>query len=294
MVWTLCPQSGQTCDPRGMVLRLDPQLAVVWRTPTSIQFGVTRPSVVLHDLDLPSEKMIAALGSGVSRSGLHMIGRAAGATEVQVDALLARLRPVMLRERPPALAPVVIAGSGLLADRLAGLLAGAGVPVLLARTTAAAEAAQAGFAIAIGHYVLDPALHGLWLRRDVPHLPVILGDSSAAIGPLVVPGRTACLLCLQRHTTDADPAWPAIASQLWGRRSPAETELVASEVAAIVARMVVSGSAPSDQVVIDAATGEQSRQAFDVHPECGCLALPARKPELSQEPTGLAPLLPRP
>ena len=52
-----------------MVLRLDPQLPVVWRTPTSIQFGVTRPSVVLHDLDLAGEKMIAALTAGVSRSG---------------------------------------------------------------------------------------------------------------------------------------------------------------------------------------------------------------------------------
>lgn len=270
-----------------MVLRLDPQLPVVWRTPTSMQFGVTRPTVVLNDLDLASEKMIAALGVGVSRSGLTMIARSAGATDVAVDALLTRLRPVMLRESPPAPSPVVIAGSGLLADRLAGLLAGAGVPLLLARTAAAAEAAEAGFAIAIGHYVLDPALHGLWLRRDVPHLPVILGDASVAIGPLVEPGRTACLFCLQRHATDADAAWPAIASQLWGRRSPAETELVASEVAAMVARMVLSGDAPSDQIVLEVESGRQTRQAFAVHPDCGCLAL-----QLSEEPTGLAPLLP--
>jgi len=270
-----------------MALRLDPQLPIVWRTPTSIQFGVTRPTVVLHDLDLASEKVIAALGAGISRSGLTMIARAAGASEAELDALLTQLGPVMLRERPAAHAPVVIAGTGLLADRLAGLLAGAGVPLLLARTSAAAEIAEAGFAIAIGHYVLDPALHGLWLRRDVPHLPVILGDASVAIGPLVDPGRTACLYCLQLHARDADPAWPAIASQLWGRRSPAETELVASEVAAIVARMVLSGSPASDQIVVDAQSGEQTRQAFAVHPECGCLAL-----QLSEEPAGLAPLLP--
>ena len=256
-----------------MVLRLDPQLPVVWRTPNSLQFGVTRPSVVLHDLDLPSEKMIAALGSGISRSGLDMIARSAGANESTVDALLARLRPVMLREKPPAPAPVVVAGSGLLADRLTGLLAGAGVPVLLARTVAAAEAAQASFAVVIGSYVLDPALHGLWLRRDVAHLPVILGDASVAIGPLVEPGRSACLYCLQRHATDADPAWPAIASQLWGRPSPAETELVASEVAAIVARAVLAGDAPSSQIVLEVETGERSRRTFAVHPDCGCLRL---------------------
>jgi hypothetical protein len=261
-----------------MVLRLDPQLPIVWRTPTSLQFGVTTPPVVLHDLDLASEKMIAALSAGISRSGLVMTGRASGASEAQVDALLARLTPVMLREKPTPPPPVVVAGTGLFADRLTGLLAGAGVPVLLARTVEAAEAAEATFAVAIGQYVLDPALHGLWLRRDVPHLPVILGDSSVAIGPLVEPGRTACLYCLQRHASDADPAWPAIASQLWGRRSPAETELVASEAAAIVARAVLSrGSLSraevSDQLVIEAATGRQTRRSFAVHPDCGCLAL---------------------
>ena len=292
-MWKVCSPSAWAWHPHGMALRLDPQLPVVWRTPTSIQFGVTRPTVVLHDLDLASEKMIAALGSGVSRSGLTMIGLAAGVTETQVDALLTRLRPVMLRATPPAPAPVVIAGTGLLADRLAGLLAGAGVPLLLARTSAAAEAADASFAIAIGHYVLDPALHGLWLRRDVAHLPVVLGDSSVAIGPLVEPGRTACLYCLQRHAIDADPAWPAIASQLWGRRSPAETELVASEVAALVARMVLSGGAPSDQILLEVETGEQTRRAFAAHPDCGCLNLLGAEPlQLSEEAAGLAPLLP--
>ena len=292
-MWTVRARLALTCHPHGMVLRLVPQLPVVWRTPTSIQFGVTRPSVVLHDLDLASEKMIAALTAGVSRSGLTMIARAAGATEAAADALLAQLRPVMLRPSPPAPAPVVIAGSGLLADRLAGLLAGAGVPLLLARTPAAAEASDASFAIAIGHYVLDPALHGLWLRRDVAHLPVVLGDSSVAIGPLVEPGRTACLYCLQRHASDADPAWPAIASQLWGRRSPAETELVASEVAAIVARLVLSGSPVSDQISVDAATGVQTLQSFAAHPDCGCLFLLDAVPlQFGEEPAGLAPLLP--
>ena len=263
---------------RGMVLRLDPHLPVVWRTPTSLQFGVTRPAVVFDDLDLGSEKMIAALTAGISRSGLDMMARSAGLDATAVDALLTRLSPVMLRERQPAPAPVVVAGSGLLADRVTALLAAEGVPVLLARTVAAAEATQASFAIVIGRYVLDPELHGLWLRRDVAHLPVVLGDASVAIGPLVVPGQTACLFCLQRHATDADPAWPAIASQLWGRPSPAETQLVASEAAAIVARLVLSGAEASSQLVIDARSGAHSRQSFAVHPECGCLNVLAAGP----------------
>jgi bacteriocin biosynthesis cyclodehydratase domain-containing protein len=260
-----------------MVLQLDPSLPLVWRTPTSLQFGVTRPTVVLDELDLASEKMIAALSSGISRSGLGMIGRSAGANDAQIDSLLARLRPVLLEPATREVHSVVVTGVGRFAERLAALLAGSGIHVLVAHTAEAAEGATGELAIAVGHFVLDPVLHGLWLRRDVPHLPAVLGDSSIAIGPFVEPGLTACLYCLQRHASDGDPAWPTIAAQLWGRRSPADTELMASEAAAIVARDVLARLAGvagvrSDQLVIEAATGAQSSRRFEVHPECGCIS----------------------
>lgn len=261
-----------------MVLRLDPQLPVVWRTPTSMQFGVTRPSVVLEGLDLATEKMIAALAAGVSRSGLGMIGRSAGATDAAIQSLLERLDGVLLRPTESAPHTVVVAGVGRLADRLTALLAGAGVRVLVATSIDAAENCEAELAIIVSHFVVDPGLHGLWLRRDVPHLPVVLGDSGVAIGPLIEPGATACLYCLQRHASEADPAWPAIASQLLGRRSPADSELVASEVGAIVVRDVLAmlrgrGGGRSDQLVVDAATGAHSLRSFGIHPECGCVRL---------------------
>ena len=259
-----------------MVLRLDPRFPAVWRNPFSLQFGVSTPSVVLDNLDDASERMLAALSSGVSRSGLGMIGRSAGASDSEIDLLLARLQPVLVHPVERTTHRVVVTGAGRLAQRLVAVLAAAGLEVAVAATVEAAEVAQGELAVAVGHYVLDPALHGLWLRRDVTHLPVVFSDSSIAIGPFVVPGLTACLYCLQRHASDADPAWPSIASQLWGRRSPADTELMASEGAAIVAREVVArlgepGPAPTDQLVIDAATGARSRREFVIHPECGCL-----------------------
>jgi bacteriocin biosynthesis cyclodehydratase domain-containing protein len=39
-------------------------------------------------------------------------------------------------------------------------------------------------------------------------------DATAWIGPLVLPGRTACLRCVDAHRRDRDPAWPAVAAQL--------------------------------------------------------------------------------
>ena len=252
----------------------------MWRNPFSLQFGVATRSVVLDDVDAASERMLAALSSGVSRSGLGMIGRAAGASDDEIDALLTQLQPVLISPVGDEAHRVVVAGTGRLAERLVTVLAATGIQAVIAATVEAAEIAEGELAVAVGHYVLDPALHGLWLRRDVTHLPVVYSDTSIAIGPFVVPGVSACLYCLQRHASDADPAWPAIASQLWGRRSPVDTELMASEAAAIVAREVVARlgrpvDARSDQLVIEAATGARSRREFDIHPDCGCVSLSA-------------------
>lgn len=257
-----------------MLLRLDSRLALVWRTPTSLQFGVSSPRLRLDNLDLASERMIAALGAGVSRSGLSVIARSAGVDEAAVDALLWRLRPAMQRASDRAPIRVAIAGTGRLADRVAALLAESGIAVFVTRSVDAAESQDCDLAVAVGHFVLDPGLLGVWLRRDVPHLPVVLGDSAVAVGPFVEPGRSACLYCLQRHATDADPAWTAIATQLWGRRSPADTELVASEVGAVVARAVlarVEGELVSADQLVIGVDGSRTRRAFDIHPDCGCV-----------------------
>src|SRR5690606_13892242 len=92
--------------------------------------------------------------------------------------------------------------------------------------------------VLVGHYVLEPADHGEWLSRDVPHLPIVIGDTGAVVGPFVEPGVGPCLHCLQLHRTDTDAAWPAIAAQLWGRRSAAETPGFAAELASIAHRVL--------------------------------------------------------
>lgn len=48
--------------------------------------------------------------------------------------------------------------------------------------------------------VLDPLV-----RDGVPHLVLTLVDGGARLGPLVVPGRTACLRCVDAHLATDDP-----------------------------------------------------------------------------------------
>jgi bacteriocin biosynthesis cyclodehydratase domain-containing protein len=261
-----------------MVLRLDPAIAMIWRDPFSLQFGVEPARLVLREVSSAQERMIAALASGVSRSGLSMIATASGAEETDAAELLKRLDP-LIESAPPA-APertVAIVGRGPTVEQIATALAVAGVHVIASTSVPHSDC---DLGVTVGHYVLDPESYGYWLRRDVPHLPVAFGDDSATVGPLVEPGVTACLYCIEYYRRDADRSWAAIASQLWGRRGGAETPLAVMEVAARVSRAVLrrlDGVAPTvaTSVRIDVATGDTVARTWLPHPECGCIGMSA-------------------
>jgi bacteriocin biosynthesis cyclodehydratase domain-containing protein len=266
-----------------MTLRLDPRFPLLWRTPTSLQLGVDGPAVLLPEVAIGHERMIAALGVGVTSAGLDLIGAESGLDAIELADFRERIRPALLETSRPVEPRVAVAGSGPTADRLAWRLREAGLD---ARPTgerpedAGALPVRPGdLAVVVGHYVLDPEFRGLWLRRDTPHLPVVYGDALVRIGPFVEPGTGPCLYCLERHAADADPAWPALAGQLLGRRSGAETRFLASEAATIAARLVLSratGSAAAiaTSVTIDAESGALNRREWARHPECACAGLP--------------------
>jgi hypothetical protein len=53
-----------------------------------------------------------------------------------------------------------------------------------------------------------------WLRRGIPHLPLVVQGHRVQIGPLITGGDGPCLSCMDLHRCDRDPAWPAVLSQL--------------------------------------------------------------------------------
>lgn len=269
-----------------MALHLDPRVPHIWRSPTALQFGVDTPLVRLDAVSNADERMIDALFSGVSRAGLSVVGEAAHASESQVEALLTALRPVLVEgrdEAPTAAMPrahVVIDGDGDgdAATTIGAVLARDGLRVSQRNTGRAA--ASADLAVIVADFVIAPQRYGAWLRRDVPHLPVVFGDTAVRIGPLVEPGIGPCLYCLDLARTDADASWPAMAAQLLRRSSPLDSALLAAEVAAMVARLVwgrLTADSPelaTSSLLLDAATGAVSAQLHRPHAECACRALP--------------------
>ncbi|MBB5633870.1 bacteriocin biosynthesis cyclodehydratase domain-containing protein [Cryobacterium mesophilum] len=266
-----------------MALKLDPRYPVVWRSPDSLQLGVDAPRVLLNQVSTAHERMLAALAVGVTRAGLTMIGNECGLDADAIAAFERDIRPALSTHTVPVptRAPrgiVTIDGRGPTADRLEWRLREAELDSR--RPAGSGDADElTDFAVVLGDFVLDPGTRQRWLRRDVPHLPVVFSDKSVTIGPVIEPGDGPCLFCLELHRKDADPAWPAIASQLLGRRSPIESPFLASEAATAVARIVHSRVAgiradTATSISIDAATGHRVRRTWTRHPECGCAGIP--------------------
>ncbi|MGQ0482585.1 MAG: TOMM precursor leader peptide-binding protein [Pseudonocardia sp.] len=126
-------------------------------------------------------------------------------------------------------------------------------------------------------------LTGGWLPSpvsDAPHLSTRLVDGLGMVGPLVLPGRSACLRCIDLHHAEHDPHWPTVAADLAGRvgsASPATTAataaLAADQALAAVDALLGNGGAPPtlDAVLhLDTRRGTLCRRPWPPHPRCGC------------------------
>lgn len=126
---------------------------------------------------------------------------------------------------------------------------------------------------------VDPAEVAELVAADVPHLLVHAAGSRAVIGPLVIPGRTACLRCVHLARKDRDSTWPRQSAQLVRLPEPTAVDsLLATLAAAIAARRVCGvleshGSSPpgaGQAVEFDLLTQRFTSRSWSPHPICGC------------------------
>ena len=260
---------------------LNPEYPLVWRTPTSLQFGIDQVAAVLPEVTPTQERVLAMLQSRVSATTLRSMAAGDGMARGELEAFLRSLGAALWdsardeagsagKVAPGLRLRIAIDGRGVCAEATGRLLASQGHKVSYA---SARVAPPCDLALLFGSYVLEPHRAGDWLRREIPALPVVFGNAAIQLGPILGPRLCACCLEMARH--DADPAWRAIASQIVGTPSPLETALIVSEVAAFLARWVVGDGEPTAQVgvCVDAATGDRSSVTFSAHPECACQSL---------------------
>ncbi len=138
--------------------------------------------------------------------------------------------------------------------------------------------AQPDLAILTGRHL--PELQADLMRDKTAHLVASASEAIGVVGPLVIPGRTACLRCLDLFRTDRDPAWPLILAQLAGRPpSPVACDApLAAAVAAQAASQALAfiDSASSAGAVANATLElvlpgwQWRRRTWPPHPGCTC------------------------
>lgn len=125
---------------------------------------------------------------------------------------------------------------------------------------------------------------------DIAYLPAILCDGRGLVGPLVLPRRSPCPGCVDRHRADGDGLWPALwsAPPVAGRGRPHGHADVACAVAtaalttaqAIAALGGVDGAGPPPALgaTLDLypAAGTCERHVWAAHPDCPCGAAAGR------------------
>jgi bacteriocin biosynthesis cyclodehydratase domain-containing protein len=115
------------------------------------------------------------------------------------------------------------------------------------------------------------------------HLAVRLRDGIGVVGPLVLPGRTTCLGCLEVQRCAADPAWPSTAAHLVGTPGRAEPECAVATAGLATAQALraldgavgASGPPTLDATLeLDVHSGTVLRRVWEPQPGCGCGAAP--------------------
>jgi hypothetical protein len=117
-------------------------------------------------------------------------------------------------------------------------------------------------------------------RGGVPHLAAAASEAIGVVGPLVLPGRTACLRCLDLTRAERDPAWPLILAQLTGGGAdpPAcDTVLAAAVAAQAAAQALAFVDRPASASAVSNGTLELvlpdwqwRRRSWAQHDRCGC------------------------
>jgi len=137
--------------------------------------------------------------------------------------------------------------------------------------------------VPLGSQVLPPRLNSYFLQQNFNFLPVLARDGGWLIGPLTVPGLSQCSTCLDLYLSEADPAWPTLATQLLCQPVAASSQSVATHCINIVAQVASSFFSGSEHWLGRYLEFSQTdlvgfSQVLSPHPECGCGGLQLLEP----------------
>lgn len=237
-----------------------------------MQLGTER-SIRVDDVTPWQESLLSALHDGIPDAMILRLAKVSGAHADDAAAFVERITPALtvetgVRVRVRVEIPVELPESE--AEAIVGALTVAGLDVLGCTRWVINNPDPAVPVLVVAHRLVEPRRAARLMARDVTHLPFELAGDRVTIGPVVVPGVTACLACVHAHRRDLDPSWPLLAAQLLAR-APFATELALLWEAGILAgRLLRLGSALTASVAVSAADVRRSWHGHRPHAECWC------------------------
>ena len=270
---------------------LDPAMPILLRPDGAVQVGwdprravLIQPPPGLTAPDLATVLRTMHAGAAID----DLLSTAGGAARQEltdlVDALVAagvaRAAPVAPRGRAAA---VRIHGRGPLAEALTESLRRSGARVAHTRQShVVVRAANTDLMVLTDQLGADPRVLRELHEARVAHLPVRIRDGVGLVGPMVLPGATACLTCVDLHRSDHDEAWPAVAAQLRDTVGTADRATVLATAALALGQIeevirAIRGHpdrpAPatlSATLEFDVVAGSITSRHWPRHPRCRC------------------------
>jgi hypothetical protein len=133
-------------------------------------------------------------------------------------------------------------------------------------------------AVLVGRHPLE--LRASLMREQIPHLAAAADEAIGIVGPLVIPGCTACLRCMDLTRADRDPAWPLILAQMVGRQpdppacdaplAAAVAAHAAAQALAFIDRPAEAGAVANGTLELVLPSWQWRRRTWPPHPDCDC------------------------
>lgn len=220
--------------------RLNPQLPLLWRTPTSCQLGSLEPVAILRETTVNEERALAVLREGTSLATLRALTGQWHMTPVELADFLEQIEPALEPETRPQRRRVSVVGCETGRHEITCAfgdewdIVESGDHSSIEDSTSdrsSGEVPDVDLVVIVANYVVPLSTAGVWLRRDTPHLLVVFDEQAAHVGPLVVPGLTPCAHCIDEQRRISDEFWPAIATQLMFTPKPETSTALRFQVA---------------------------------------------------------------
>lgn len=230
-----------------------------------------RPGAALAVLDRRRSAVVSVVGGGRIGVPVATLLAASGVGQVDVEAV----GTVRAEDTVP--------GGWQLVDVGTPVAAATSAAVRRIAPTAGCGPAPAGrrpdVVVLVEPSDADPARRVELMRAGVAHLAAGVREVTGVVGPLVVPGSSACLRCLDLSRTDRDAAWPLLSAQLAGggvdRARAGDTVLTAATAALAAGQVLarIDGARPATvngTLELQLPDWRVRRRGWSPHPACGC------------------------